>query len=124
VSASQFLTVSDAIKLAKDGAQLVHVDGWMIGTDSLQLVDNPEKPSEKIGIPDHVLPALLETVPERLRVGGRYMWMEKIRLTGLIECDNISPSFRVVDSIDLVDVKRKIDFKSSPLDPRNSPLPK
>lgn len=88
----------------------VLIEGWLIGTNELFIVDEPENPSIKLLLPEEVHPVLIEKIPERLRVGGKHYWQEKVVVSGTISQDGGVPFFIAMQSIKISKINLTIDF--------------
>jgi hypothetical protein len=77
---------------------------------SALLVSQLEEPRQEIVLPDFVYDSFLEIVPELLRVGGPYMWVEKVTITGNIIRQSNRTCLENVTLIEFTDSKKSISF--------------
>lgn len=86
----------------------MEVEGWIVGGSEIFLVDNCRNPMIRIHLPTSMEDILMDNIPERLRVGGEYMWEEKAVISGAVLKSSNGLEFRSVEKIVMPEIQREI----------------
>ena len=108
----QDLSLSEVKNVKIDLGQLYRIEGWLVGVDELSLVDNTEKPSFTLRIPDYVYKELTRAFPGRARVGGRFLIEEQAQVVGVLQKCGDNIKFESVDAVYLSEVGGTLEFFS------------
>lgn len=115
MNSEAILSTIDARKIATISPTTLKVEGFFIGMQTPNsckalLVNRLEEPKDEIALPDTVFNYILENVPEIFRVGGPYLWLRQVVITGNIARHANNICFEEVALIEFTDSKKVLDF--------------